>query len=116
MSGSVLIYNRACSKSRAALALLAVRGVSPGLRDYLVQPLTADELARLLVLLALPVRELLRGDEPAFAALGLDDPALPEEHLIAALVRHPRLLQRPIFVHGGRALIARPPERVLELL
>ena len=70
----------------------------------------------LLALLGLPARALLRTGEDEYKALGLADPSLPDAALIDAMSTHPRLIERPIFVHHGRAVIGRPPERVLELL
>jgi len=115
MSTPVLYHNPRCSKSRQALALLRERGVEPEIVLYLETPPDADTLRSLLKQLGMPARALLRSGEDAYAALGLDDPTLDEEALIAAMSAHPRLIERPLLVHGGRALIARPPERVLEL-
>lgn len=111
-----LYHNPDCSKSRAALALLRSHGVEPVQVDYRATPPTVDELRDLLRLLGVPARDLLRTGDDEARALGLDDPALPDEAVLQALARHPALMQRPILVHGDRALIARPPERVLELL
>lgn len=115
-AGSTLYHNPRCSKSRAALQLLRQRGVEPLIVAYLEDPPTADALRRLVATLALPVRDLMRSGEPEYAALGLADAGLDDEQLIAAMAAHPRLIQRPVFVHRGRAIIGRPPERVLELL
>lgn len=112
----VLWHNPRCSKSRAARVLLGERGIEPAIRDYLHNPPSVDELRTLLVALRLPARQLLRTAEPAFAELGLDGAGLDEATLLAAMATHPQLIERPVFVAGGRAVIARPPERVLELL
>lgn len=116
MPGAVLYHNPRCSKSRAALELLASRGVAPAIVRYLDDPPDADTLRALLRKLGLPARALLRTGEDEFEALKLADPALDEEALIAAMAAHPRLIERPVFVRGDRAVIGRPPERVLELL
>jgi len=116
MTNAAFFHNPRCSKSRAALALLQQHGVSPRIINYLETPPSADELRALLRQLGLPARELLRSGEPEYAGLGLADPTMSDEHLIAAMAAHPRLIERPVFVHGGRAVIGRPPERVLELL
>ena len=115
-SSSRLFHNPRCSKSRGALDLLRERGVAPEILPYLEQPPSVDELRALVRLLGLPARALLRTGEAEYAQLGLDDPTLDEDALLAAMHAHPRLIERPIFVHGGRAVIGRPPERVLELL
>ena len=66
--------------------------------------------------LGIPARDLLRKGEPEHAELSLDDPALGDEAAIAAMVAHPRLIERPILVRGDRAVICRPPERALGLI
>ena len=116
MKDTRLYHNPRCSKSRGALELLNERGIQPRVIAYLETPPSADELRQLLRQLALPARALLRTGEDEYAALGLADPALPDEALITAMAAHPRLIERPIFVHNGRAVIGRPPEQVLTLL
>lgn len=111
-----LFHNPACSKSREALALLQARGLDPEVIDYLQAPPSLAQLQQLRARLGLPARELLRSSEDAFAQLGLDNPLLTEDDLLAAIVAHPILLQRPIVVSGERALIARPPALLLEFL
>jgi arsenate reductase len=73
-------------------------------------------LRELLRLLGTGARSLLRDGEAEYTELGLADPSLDEDALIAAMAAHPRLIERPVFMHAGRAVIGRPPERVLELL
>ena len=116
MTDTRLYHNPRCSKSRGTLELLRERGIEPRVIAYLETPPSANELRELLRLLAVPTRALLRTGEDEYAALGLDDPALSDGELIAAMTTHPRLIERPIFVHGGRAVIGRPPEVVLTLL
>jgi len=113
---SRLLHNPRCSKSRGALELLRERGVEPEILPYLEQPPSVAELRELVRLLGVPVRALLRTGEPEYGELGLADPTLDDDALISAMHAHPRLIERPVFVHGGRAVIGRPPERVLELL
>ena len=116
MTSSRLLHNSRCSKSRGALALLRERGIEPELVHYLETPPDAAQLRELLAMLDLPAGALLRTGEPEYADLGLADPSVTDDQRIAAMVAHPRLIERPVFVHGGRAVIGRPPERVLELL
>ncbi len=111
----VLLHNPRCSKSRAARALLAERGVAVRERRYLEQPLSPAELAALARRLGRPAREWVRRGEAAFAAAGLG-PDSSEADILAALARHPILLERPIAIRGERAVVGRPPEAVLGLL
>ena len=111
-----LYHNPRCSKSRGALELLRERGVEPEIVPYLEQPLDAAQLAALHRKLGGDVRVMIRDGEPEFTELGLDDPTLGEQQLLAAVAKHPRLLQRPILEVGNRARIGRPPEVILDLL
>ena len=113
---SRLFHNTRCSKSRGALELLRERGIEPELVYYLETPPDAVQLRELLAMLDLPARALLRTGEPEYTQLGLDDPSVTDDQVIAAMAEYPRLIERPVFVHGGRAVIGRPPKRVLELL
>ena len=115
-SVSTLYHNPRCSKSREALDLLRARGVEPEIASYLDQTPPIDELHRLLKMLGVGPRGLLRTGEPEYTQLRLDDATLDDDALVAAMHAHPRLIERPIFVHRGHAVIGRPPERVLELL
>ncbi len=111
-----IYHNPRCSKSRATLQLLEDHGVDTEVIRYLDTPPDADTLRGLLRRLGIGARELLRRGEAAFRDNGLDDPALDEAALIAAMVKHPILIERPIVVVGEAAVIGRPPERVLELI
>jgi arsenate reductase (glutaredoxin) len=110
-----LYVNPSCSKCRAAQSLLDERAVATRPIRYLDEPPTVAELTRLMAQLGIEdPRLMMRRGEPVYAELGLDDRAGDE--LLEAIARHPILLERPIFVVGERAVIARPPERLLELL
>ena len=111
-----LFHNPRCSKSREALALLRARGIEPELVPYLDSPPDRDTLLALLGKLDGEPRTLLREAEPEFAALALAARELTGDAVADAIATHPRLLQRPVFECGDRAVVARPPERVLELL
>ncbi|MCW3480811.1 arsenate reductase (glutaredoxin) [Neisseriaceae bacterium JH1-16] len=111
-----IYHNPRCSKSRETLALLEARGIAPEVVEYLVTPPDAAALAGLLDKLGLEPRELMRRKEPEYAELNLADPALSREALIAAMVAHPRLIERPIVVVGDKAALGRPPEQVLTIL
>ena len=114
---SVTIYhNPRCSKSRETLSLLRDQGVEPEIVEYLKDPPNAQVLSDLLTQLGLEPRALMRRKEAEYAELGLDDPALSRDALIEAMVTHPRLIERPIVVKGGKAALGRPPQAVLEIL
>ena len=117
MSKQTNIYhNPRCSKSRATLALLQEQGVQPDVVEYLKTPPSVSELEHILDMLGLEPRELIRRKEAEYREAGLDDMSLSRDRLIEAMVKHPKLIERPIIVRGERAVIGRPPERVLELL
>lgn len=111
-----LYHNPRCSKSRQALELLETRDVSITVRRYLDEPLDHQELTALLAALGMTPRQLLRTGEDAYKELELATPALDDATLIQAMLDHPRLMERPILSDGSKAVVGRPPERVLELL
>ena len=114
---AVTIYhNPRCSKSRQTLALLQDRGIEPKVVEYLTDTPDADTLDGLLNKLKLEPRDLMRRKEAPYQELGLDDPGLSRQALIAAMVEHPILIERPIVVKGAKAALGRPPEKVLEIL
>ena len=114
---SVRIYhNPRCSKSRQALSLLESGGVNPDIVEYLKQAPDFNELDNILKMLGIEPRELMRRHEKAYQENNLDDAALTREDLINAMIENPILIERPIVIKGGHAIIGRPPEKVLELL
>lgn len=91
--------------------------MAPRIIAYLDQPPSVADIKLLVEQLGLTdVRAMMRQGEAEYLALGLASPALTQNQLIEALAAHPRLIERPIFVHNQRAVIARPPEHVLALL
>ncbi|MEO7050128.1 MAG: arsenate reductase (glutaredoxin) [Rhodanobacter sp.] len=111
-----IYHNNRCSKSRATLALLQDRNLDVEVINYLDTPPDEKELAALLQQLGMSARELLRTGEAEYESLGLADPALGDAALIATMVEHPKLIERPIVVANGKAAIGRPPEAVLAIL
>lgn len=105
-----------CTTCRKLYALLTERGIDFESVQYHVTGLSEQELRELLSKLGTGPRGVLRTREPLIKELGLDREEVSDEELIARMVQHPELVQRPIVVHGKRAVLARPPERVLELL
>lgn len=111
----MFLHNPRCSKSRAALELVREAAVEIPVREYLSDPLSVDELRRIVALLGVRPIEIARRGEAVFAELGLSDDT-DDEAVLAAMAAHPILVERPIIVRGDRAVIARPPEKVSELL
>lgn len=112
----ILYHNPRCSKSRSTLQLLEQKGVVPDVVEYLKTPPDTDTLRDLLHKLGMRPRDLLRQGEEEYSRLGLADPGLSEEALIAIMVQHPRLIERPIVVANGKAVLGRPPEKVMDIL
>lgn len=116
MSKEVTIYhNPRCSNSRGALAILRDRGIEPRVIEYLKTPLGTDDLRRLADLLALAAHDVLRTKESEYGDLNLS-PSTPDQDIFDAIATHPILLQRPIVVCGDKAVIARPPEMLTEII
>lgn len=111
-----IFHNPRCGKSRATLELLKSRGIEPTIVEYLRTPPGADELESILAKLGMEPRDLMRKSEAVYKEARLDDPSLDRAALIAALVQHPILIERPIVIADDRAAIGRPPEKVLEIL
>lgn len=110
----VIYHNPRCAKSRETLALLEKKGVKPRIVEYLKTPPDTAELKRLLKLLGKTPRQLLRAKEAREA--GLDRPGLSDDAIIAGMVEHPVVIERPIVVNGERAALGRPPEAVMKIL
>jgi arsenate reductase len=114
---SVTIYhNPRCSKSRQTLELLQQQGQEPAIVEYLKTPPDRDELVAILDMLGLEPRDLMRKKEPEYKENNLDNQSLGRDELIDAMLRYPKLIERPIVIANGKAAIGRPPETVLEIL
>ena len=111
-----IYHNPRCTKSRQTLALLERRGLKPRIVEYLENPPSRKRLRQILKLLGLHPRDLMRKGEPAYRESGLDDESLSEADLIAAMVKNPTLMERPIVLANGKAALGRPPENVLDIL
>lgn len=103
-----------CTTCRKLSALLTERGIDFERVDYHVDPLPEEKLRELVAKAGVPARELLRRKEPL--AKELLEREAPDGEVIAAMAAHPALLERPVIERGDRAVLGRPPERVLELL
>jgi arsenate reductase len=115
MSETTIFHNPSCSKSRMTLAALEERGIAAKVVRYLDDPPDADQLRTIIQRLDVPASDLLRVGDDAFKASGLDAKTMDDDAIVAFLVAHPKVMQRPVVVHGERARIGRPPEHVLSL-
>jgi arsenate reductase len=111
-----ILHNPRCSKSRQTLSLLEENGIDAEVIKYLDTPPTEEELTAILRKLNISARALLRKGEEEYKTLDLADATKTEAELIAAMVAHPRLIERPIVIKGDQAVIGRPPESVLDIL
>ena len=111
----VVYEKRTCTTCRKLATLLAERGVDFQRVEYHVEGLPEHKLRELLGKAGLRPIDVLRRREPLVDELGLGD-ATGDDELIALMVEHPVLVQRPIVERGDRAVLARPPEKALELL
>jgi arsenate reductase (glutaredoxin) len=109
-----IYHNPRCSKSRETLQLLQQHNVDIEVVEYLTQPLSAAQLTSLLAKLNVSAIDIMRTKEPEFKQQNLAN--ADDQQLLAALVDTPKLMERPIVVHGDLACIGRPPENVLTLL
>ena len=110
-----LFYNPRCSKCRDALKLLTENGCSVEIIEYLKTPPTKAQLQAVLSKLGMAPSDLVRKGEAIYAERYAGR-TLTDEQWLDAMVEHPILIERPIFVRGDLAVVGRPPERVLELL
>lgn len=115
MTDLVYLHNPRCRKSREGLELLRDKGIEPQVREYLKNPLSASELKSLAELLDPDSLNIwVRKGEDAFKK-NHKGKVLTLEEQIMAIAEEPKLLERPIFIHRGKAKVGRPPERLLEL-
>ncbi|MDM3870105.1 arsenate reductase (glutaredoxin) [Porticoccus sp. W117] len=113
---TTIYHNPRCSKSRQTLQLLEEKGIIPEIVLYLESTPDADTLKTLLTKLGITTRELIRSGEDAYKDNNLADQSLSDQQLIDAMVKYPKLIQRPIVVNGDKAALGRPPEAVLSIL
>lgn len=119
---SVTIYhNPRCSKSRQTLELLEQNGVNASIVEYLKTPPDAETLKNIIQMLGIQAKQLLRTHEDEFTQAGLDKDGLAndkfgDDQIIEAMVKFPKLIERPIVVSNGKATIGRPPSLVLDII
>ena len=115
MAKITIWHNPRCSKSREALALLEQNGVESEVVKYLEDIPTQEQIQEVLKMLGISARELMRTKESIYKELGLSE-VKDEQKLIEAMAKHPKLIERPVIIKDDKAIIGRPPQKVLELL
>lgn len=116
MSDVTIYHNPACGTSRNTLALLREKGVEPTVVEYLKTGWTQPQLQDLLTRMGVSAHQVLRVMGTDAEALGLTGPGVADETLMSAMVKDPKLVNRPIVVTSKGAALCRPAERVLALL
>lgn len=112
---TTIYHNTRCSKSRNGLSYLQEKGINFKVRHYLDEPLSFDELKALIAKTGLKPEEIVRKDESYFKE-NLKGKTLSDDEWIAEMVKEPRLIQRPIVEHNGKAVLARPTENIDSIL
>lgn len=113
----MIVYEKSsCTTCRQLAALLEEEGVEFDRVDFHIEPLSEDELQALVRKTGRPARELFRAREPVYKELKLGEREVDDGEAIKLMAEHPELMQRPVVELGGRATLARPVERVRELL
>ena len=111
-----IYHNPACGTSRNTLALIRNTGVEPEVIEYLRNPPSKDKLVDLIAAMGIGVRELVRKKGTLYEELNLDNPSLSDEELLASMLAHPILINRPIVVTPLGSKLCRPSELVLDIL
>jgi len=113
----LIIYQKpTCSTCRIVVRTLKEAGKEFLSVNYYETPLTIERLKELCVKMGITPRQLLRTKEPLYKKLKLGERDLPDDDLLALMVKNPDLLQRPIIEKGTKAILARPAEKVNEIL
>ncbi|QGU04253.1 arsenate reductase (glutaredoxin) [Corynebacterium comes] len=112
---TTIYHNPRCSKSRQALERLRDKGIEPDIIRYLDAPPSVEKLRELVDAAGITVHDAIRTKEAEYKQLGLS-PDTPDEELLAAMVAHPRLIERPFVVTAKGVRIARPTEAIDEIL
>jgi len=111
-----ILYNPQCSKCRQTLQLLNDKGIEPEIIEYLKDTPNFTEIEKILGMLNLEPRELMRKGETIYTELNLSHSELSRTELIQAMIDNPKLIERPIVIKDGKAMIGRPPQNILDII
>ena len=115
MDKLTILHNPKCSKSREALKILEQNGINAEIVKYLDTPPSENELRNILKMLGINARDLMRTKEDIYKELNLKE-VQDEDALIKAMAEYPKLIERPIIIKDNKAVVGRPPSKVLELI
>ena len=116
MNNIVIYHNPRCRKSRETLNLIKSNNIEPTIILYLKEKLLKKDIFSILKKLDLHPRKLLRNSEIEYKNNNLSDPNLTKDQIVDFMIKYPILIERPIVIKGDKAVIARPPENVLQLI
>ena len=116
MSEAIFYHNPQCSKSRQALEIIENQNINTKVILYLKDKLTKSMLKQILDLSGLSVRDIIRSNEKEYKDNNLDNLNLSQDEILELIIKHPKLLQRPVLVYNNQAIIGRPPEDILRII
>ena len=116
MSETLFYHNPKCSKSRKALEIIDTHNINTKVILYLKGKITKSMLQDILDSSGLSIRDIIRSNEKEYRENNLDNLNLTKDELLNLILKHPKLLQRPVFVFNNKAIIGRPPEDVLKII
>ena len=116
MSEALFYHNPKCSKSRKALEIIGTHNINTKIILYLTDKITKSMLKEILDSSGLSIRDIIRSNEREYRENNLDNLNLTKDELLDLILKHPKLLQRPVFVFNNKAIIGRPPENVLKII
>ncbi len=116
MSAAIFYHNPQCSKSRKALEIIESQNINTKVILYLKDKLTKNMLQQILDLSGLSVRDIIRSNEKEYKENNIDNLNLTQDDILDLIVKHPKLLQRPVLIYNNKAIIGRPPEDILRII
>lgn len=116
MANTTIWHNPRCRKSREGLKFLQDKGIEPEIFNYLQSPIDAEELAGHIKKSGQPLKEFIRASEKEYKTLGLKGREISVEEFSSIAAKHPKLLQRPIVIHNEKVVLARPAEKIEDIL
>ena len=114
MTSIIIYHNPKCSKSRKTLEYIKDKNINPKIKLYLQEDITEKEIKNIVKMLGIKPIELVRQQEEEF--IGYKNKDLNDEEVFNLLIKYPKLIERPIVVSDNKAILGRPPEKVLDII